>query len=89
MVYIVNWLTEGSEKPDRRFIKEVIYGVQASKNVKLSNIFKVVGGEDIPLIKTETRLSRNIGKADLSDGINSRLIEGLKGEFEALHLNSL
>jgi hypothetical protein len=39
-------------------------------------------GEDIPLIKTETRLSRNIGKEDLTEGINSRLIEGGKSRIK-------
>lgn len=72
-----NWLTEGLKKPDRRFIREIIYGIQASKDVKLSSISRSLG-EGIALIKTETRLSRNIGKVDLTEDINSRLIEGSK-----------
>lgn len=68
-----NRLTEGLTKPERRFIREVIYGIQASKDVKLSNIARSLG-EAIPLIKTEWRLSRNAAKSDFTDLINARLI---------------
>jgi len=68
-----NRLTEGLTKPERRFIREVIYGIQASKDVKLSNIARSLG-EAIPLIKTEWRLSRNAAKNDFTDVLNSRLI---------------
>lgn len=68
-----NYLTEGLKKPDRRFIRELIYGIQASKDVKLSNISRSLA-EEISLIKTETRLSRNIGKVDLTGHLNKRLI---------------
>lgn len=68
-----NRLTEGLTKPERRFIREVIYGIQASKDVKLSNIARSLG-ESIPLIKTEWRLSRNAAKNDFTDLINARLI---------------
>jgi hypothetical protein len=66
-------LTEGLKKPDRKFIREVIYGIQASKDVKLSNIARSLG-ETIPLIKTEWRLSRNASKEDFTDEMNTRLI---------------
>ncbi len=68
-----NRLTEGLTKPERRFIREVIYGIQASKDVKLSNIARSLG-EAIPLIKTEWRLSRNAAKSDFTDLLNARLI---------------
>ena len=68
-----NRLTEGLTKPERRFIREVIYGIQASKDVKLSNIARSLG-EAIQLIKTEWRLSRNAAKRDFTDLINARLI---------------
>ncbi len=68
-----NRLTEGLTKPERRFIREVIYGIQASKDVKLSNIARSLG-ETIPLIKTEWRLSRNAAKSDFTDLLNARLI---------------
>ena len=75
-----NRLTEGLTKPERRFIREVIYGIQASKDVKLSNIARSLG-EAIPLIKTEWRLSRNAAKSDFTDLINARLISLAKNRI--------
>ena len=49
------------DKPKRRFINEMIYGIQASKDVKLANIARALD-EDISLIKTVGRLSRQIRK---------------------------
>jgi hypothetical protein len=46
-------------KAKRRLIKEMLYGIQASKDVKLSNISRTLK-EDQLLIKTEDRLSRNL-----------------------------
>jgi hypothetical protein len=46
--------------------------------VKLSNIARSLN-EEIPLIKTETRLSRHLGRVDLTEPINGKLIaEGSK-----------
>ncbi len=45
------------KKPLRKFLVEMLYGIQASKDVKLSNIARSLN-EEILLIKTETRLSR-------------------------------
>lgn len=47
--------------------------IQASEDVKLSNIARSLN-EEIPLIKTETRLSRNLGRMDLTESINAKLI---------------
>lgn len=65
-------LTEGLCKTKVRFIREMIYGIQSSKDVKLSNISRSLR-EDIALIKTENRLSRNLSGSDLSDALNRRL----------------
>ena len=51
----------------------MVYGIQASKDVKLSNISRALK-EDIPLIKTEDRLSRNLADEDLTDEINNQLL---------------
>jgi hypothetical protein len=68
----------GFKKPLRKFMVQMLYGIQASKDVKLSNIARSLN-EEIPLIKTETRLSRNLGGMDLTESINGRLIaEGSK-----------
>jgi len=57
----------------KKNIKEIIYGIQASKDVKLSNISRALK-EDIPLIKTEDRLSRNLGKEDLTEELNHQIM---------------
>jgi len=67
-------LSQGLDKPKQKFIHQMIYGIQASKDVKLSNIARTLD-EDIPLIKTETRLSRQINSKDLTSNIGKRLIE--------------
>lgn len=64
-------------KPKRKFISQIIYGIQASRDVKLSNISRALG-EEIPLIKTENRLSRNMHDPELGQHINRRLIEDAK-----------
>ncbi len=53
--------------------KEMIYGIQASKDVKLSNIGRSLQ-ESIPLIKTEDRLSRNLASEDISEGLNQEIM---------------
>jgi hypothetical protein len=50
-------------------IKEILYGIQASKDVELSNISRTLK-EEQSLIKTEDRLSRNLDEEDLADPIN-------------------
>lgn len=60
-------------KTTQRFFREMLYGIQASQDVKLSNIGRSLL-EDIPLIKTEDRLSRNLSKEDFSDHINTQII---------------
>jgi hypothetical protein len=53
-------------------IKEILYGIQATKDVKLSNISRSLN-EQQPLIKTEDRLSRNLDDVDFTDGINREI----------------
>ena len=60
-------------KTTQRFFREMLYGIQASKDIKLSNIGRSLQ-EDIELIKTEDRLSRNLSKEDFSDHINQEII---------------
>ena len=60
-------------KPKRRLIQELIYGIQASKDVKLSNIARSLQ-EDIPLIKTEDRLSRNLADEDFTEVLNNEIL---------------
>lgn len=67
-------LTQDLTKPQRRFISEMLYGIQASKDVKISNISRSLN-ELIPLIKTENRLCRNLSSADFSCYLNEKLGE--------------
>ena len=60
------------KKPKQRLIKEILYGIQASKDVKLSNIARTLK-EDQALIKTEDRLSRNLDDVDFTEGINDEI----------------
>ncbi len=62
-------ISKNFKKPKRRLIKELVFGIQASKDVKLSNIARSLK-EKIPLIKTEDRLSRNLDDIDFSEQIN-------------------
>ncbi len=59
-------------KPKQRLIKEMIYGIQAAKDVKLSNISRALN-EPIALIKTEDRLSRNLDDEEFTDEINKEI----------------
>ena len=50
----------------------MIYGIQASKDIKLSSITRSLN-EPIPLIKTEDRLSRNLDDKDFTEEINGQI----------------
>jgi len=68
-----NRLTQtGYTQPKRRFVAQMLYGIQASEDVKLSNIARALN-ESIALIKTEDRLSRQLAQSDLTDRINNWL----------------
>jgi hypothetical protein len=60
-------------KVKKRLIKEMIYGIQASKDVKLLNISRALM-EPLPLIKTEDRLSRNLSDENLTCTINNNIL---------------
>ena len=62
-------LTEGWGKVLRRFVSEMLYGIQAAEDVKVSEIARSLN-EPIRLLKTETRLCRNLAGVDLTDQIN-------------------
>lgn len=59
-------------KAKRRLVREMIYGIQAAKDVKLSNITRSLN-EPLPLIKTEDRLSRNLDDRDFTEVINRQI----------------
>ena len=68
----VSELTEGLNKPLRAFVGEMLFGIQASQDVKLSNIARSLE-EAIPLIKTEDRLSRNLAEEELEIHLAERV----------------
>ena len=72
-------ITKGLGKIRTRLVREMLYGIQASKDVKLSNISRSLNGS-IELIKTEDRLARNLASEDLTSHITEekcRLASGM------------
>ena len=65
-------ISRGFPKAKRRLIKEILYGIQATKDVKLSNISRCLN-EQQRLINTEDRLSRNLDDLDFTDSINGEI----------------
>ena len=61
-------------KPQAKFIEQMIYGIQAGRDVKLSSIGRSLG-EDILLKKTEERLSRHLAAEGLGQKINEVIAE--------------
>lgn len=66
-------LSKDLGKTTNRLIKELIYGIQAAKDIKISNVARSLQ-EDIKLIKTEERLCRNLAAEDFSEHINTQII---------------
>jgi hypothetical protein len=60
----------------------MLFGIQASQDVKLSNIARSLK-EEIPLIKTEDRLSRNLKAAGLEAELSVRLAAMAGSRVEA------
>src|SRR5258706_2685204 len=65
-------LCGGLSRPLSKFVTQMLFGNQASQDVKLSNISRSLK-EEIPLIKTETRLSRNLKAAKLEAELSEQL----------------
>ena len=65
-------LSEGLHAARRRLGCEMLYGIQASEDVKVSNVARSLN-EPIALIKTENRLCRNLASEDLTDHVNRYL----------------
>lgn len=61
-------------KTARRFVREALYGITTRKSLHLSEIARALA-EDIPLIKTENRLSRQAARESLADTITGYIVE--------------
>ncbi|MFA7159538.1 MAG: hypothetical protein WC299_09565, partial [Kiritimatiellia bacterium] len=56
-------------KPQAQFVEQMIFGIQAAQDVKLSNIGRALG-ESISLKKTEERLSHHLVAAGMGQAVN-------------------
>ena len=59
-------------KPLAQFVSQMLFGIQSSQDVKLSNIGRTLN-EGIPLIQTEKRLSRNLRNSRIEEELPSQL----------------
>ena len=69
-------------KAKRQLIKEILYGIQATKDVELSNINRSLH-EEQALIKTKGRLSRNLDVVNFSEVLNEQIFR--LGAFKVLY----
>jgi hypothetical protein len=74
MVRFSGELSTGLPKVMRRFVAEMIFGIQARGSVRLTEVGRALD-ERISLKKTEERLSRQLGRKRLDREIQRRLIE--------------
>ncbi len=81
MVRFSGELSAGLPKVARRFVAEMVFGIQARGSVRLTEVGRSLG-EAIALKKTEERLSRQLGREDLEGKIRRRLIEQASGRIE-------
>ena len=75
-------LCEGLSRPLEKFVGQMLFGIQASQDVKLSNIARSLK-EEIPLIKTEDRLSRNLKAIELERELTPQLAKMASQRVEA------
>jgi hypothetical protein len=64
---------EGLTKPLAGFVAQMLFGIQSSQDVKLSNIARSLQ-EEISLIRTEKRLSRNLKNTELEKELTPQLV---------------
>ncbi|MFQ5939839.1 MAG: hypothetical protein ACE5KL_07225 [Alphaproteobacteria bacterium] len=67
-------LSVGLSKPARRFVAEALYGIVARQSVRLTEIGRALE-ESIALAKTETRLSRNLGRPELRQHLEAAVLK--------------
>ncbi len=66
-------LSAGLCRSARRFVAEAVYGIAARQSVRLTEIGRALE-EPIALAKTETRLSRNLGRPELGDHVGRAIL---------------
>ncbi len=73
-------LSKGLCAAAQRFVSEMVYGIQASQSVMLTEIGRTLE-ETIPLRKTEWRLSRNLQRPELEDTVQDNLLAMAAGRI--------
>lgn len=73
-------LSWGLSKPVRRFIEEMIYGIQARQSVHLTEVGRSLE-EQIPLAKTVNRLSRNLGRPEIRPVVQRSVVRSGAGRI--------
>jgi len=66
-------VSKGLCKAARRFVAEMLYGIQASQSVLLTEVGRVLE-EGIAFRKTQWRLSRNLQRAELEDTVEHNVL---------------
>lgn len=67
-------VSKGLSKPKQKFISQMLFGIQVARDIKLSEVARALD-ENIDIIKTENRLSRNLNCEGIGEHINRVLIE--------------
>jgi len=67
-------LSKGLCKAAQRFVGEMVYGIQASESVLLTEVGRTLE-EPVPLRKTQWRLSRNLQRTELEKTVQDNLLE--------------
>jgi hypothetical protein len=60
-------------RPQQKFLEQMLYGVSASQDCKLSQVARVLG-ESILLKKTAERLSRHLGAPGLGERVQQQIV---------------
>jgi hypothetical protein len=66
-------LSKGLCVAGQRFVSEMVYGIQASQSVMLTEIGRTLE-ERVPLRKTQWRLSRNLRRPELEDVVQENIL---------------
>jgi hypothetical protein len=78
-------LSAGLPKPTRRFIAEMVYGIQARQSVRLTEIGRALE-ERIPLRKTQYRLCRQLQRQGLWERLTTTLCRMAASRIQELTL---
>lgn len=74
-------LSQSFSKTEKRFIHEMIYGIQARQSVRLSEIARSLN-EDIQLKKTIDRLSSRLARKGMAEEITERVVRHGKNRIK-------